>query len=631
MKTKILSAGGLELEYDLSNGRCIHLSSKFSTRNLWGAPPATPTFRDDLTQRTLIPAGTECLDKEKKIIIKHFFKDSPIILLEEYEAADDCIHWRAEAVADKAFRSSGISFHLPMPEDKDVFKTSVWAARENLPQPLHCLMPTYYEYGSLGGGINIPALIFYRKDIDCGFITAMPFDFKTPCLKFFCGYRESEFRIEFDNLALGAGKTAKCELMFKATPGDWRPGLGWLYEKYINYFEPRSHLIKHLWGGHVCGSFDISENDASKIAELSGAWYEIHRHFPEYGNYLPEKINHWPAVDTGDITPVVSTEIVRRTIQRLHQHNIAAFPYFQVSGDAAPAVKQAFQDSVVQSRTGEIYNDHYMMFQMNSDPSLSYGKEIDRQMTGLLNRYKDSDGLFIDQSCYNWADLAHDDGITAINNKPVYMTGFNYQPHLEKLSTMLHPDKAIIGNGVFSVSILKYYDAVMAEGNSWMLRHLQYYAIGSKPLFMLVYGSSDRTLESMFQQCLLAGAGFTSYPKAMQSKYLYEQYVPLLKMLYGRRWIFDPDPLKLPEHYQGNIFRSESGSILVSAVSMLGRKKTSATSQASLKTADSDKITKIYLYVPGVAPSSVPFQKNGDIIYFDLPDGESAVVLEFMH
>ena len=57
----------------------------------------------------------------------------------------------------------------------------------------------------------------------------------------------------------------------------------------------------------------------------------------------------------------------------------------------------------------------------------------------------------------------------------------------------------------------------MAEGDSWLCEHLQYYGIGAKPLFFLVYEHDDAHIEMMFRKALLYGAGFASYPAAMPS------------------------------------------------------------------------------------------------------------------
>lgn len=57
----------------------------------------------------------------------------------------------------------------------------------------------------------------------------------------------------------------------------------------------------------------------------------------------------------------------------------------------------------------------------------------------------------------------------------------------------------------------------------------------------------------------------------MPSRDLYEKYLPLLEKLYRRRWVFDPDPLRLPLGFQGNIYRSERNTYCISLVRTMSR------------------------------------------------------------
>ena len=70
--------------------------------------------------------------------------------------------------------------------------------------------------------------------------------------------------------------------------GDWRPALGWLYDRFKEYFEPRSTFIHELWGGHISGDCDVTPSRRKIDAALGMTWHEVHVHFPAYGNYHPE-------------------------------------------------------------------------------------------------------------------------------------------------------------------------------------------------------------------------------------------------------------------------------------------------------------------------------------------------------
>ena len=266
---------------------------------------------------------------------------------------------------------------------------------------------------------------------------------------------------------------------------------------------------------------------------------------------------------------------------------------------------------------------------MNSDPALPFGKDITRQIKGMVSRYPDIDGVFLDQACYNFLDTAHDDGMTAIDNRPAYMTGLNYYPHLELLSSLLHPSKAIIANGPFSIGIMKYVDGYMAEGSGWLCDHLQYYGI-SKPMFFLVYESDDRNIELMFRRCLIYGAGFTSYASATGSKDLYDLYLPLLRRMFGRRWVFDANPIQPPTGYAGGLYRKSDGLFVASVVGTMPRysQRSSQPSTVCLSAAGLEDVQQVRLHVLGSEMQNVSFHREGSAVHVDVPGDAQACVIE---
>jgi hypothetical protein len=247
----------------------------------------------------------------------------------------------------------------------------------------------------------------------------------------------------------------------------------------------------------------------------------------------------------------------------------------------------------------------------------------------MVTRYPEMDGVFLDQACYNFPDTAHDDGLTAINNRPAYMTGFNYYPHLELLSSLLHPTKTIIGNGPFCIGIMKYIDGFMAEGSGWLCDLLQYYSL-AKPMFFLMYQTSDRDIELMFQRCLLYAAGFSSYPAALASKDLYARYLPLLRRLFRRRWVFDARPIEVPTGFKAAVFRGASGTLLASIVSeeprLDGRRLPDHS--AIIRTADAAGVRRVTLHQPGGRITPIPFGREDGAIQFKLPGRLMAAVAE---
>jgi len=615
----------------------------------WTRWPGDVTVRDDLLRHEFDRrdlARARCEQRGGALFIEKSFTGAPWRLREEYTLDHGAIAWKAEVdLPSGDFRSCAVNFRLPWPQPLHSMK--FWAARTDMPSAPHRFAEIALEYGEVTSGVLIPALCSYLEKHDAGLLVAMPFDFKTPRFSFVSGLRDPDLVMRFDWLALAPGRPAAARLLLRGTGGAWRPALGWLYERNKGYFEPRSTLIDRLWGGHVCGAWDVTDAQARAMADLGLAWFEIHEHFPAYGNYHPEgvaawrpgherkKAEGWVALAGGAMTAdsdagMVTVEKVRQAIRVVHAAGAAAMPYIQVTGDGDDArLDPAFEGSALRTIQGERFCAWPKTHLMNSDPSLPFGKDIARQIDGMVSRYPEMDGVFADQLCYNILDTAHDDGVTAVNNRPAYMCGFNYAPHLEHLSRLLHPHKAIIGNGPFSVGLMPWVDGFMAEGSGWLCDHFQYLAL-AKPMFFLMYDSSDRNVEMMFQRCLLHGAGYTSYPAAAPSKDLYRKYAPVLQTLFGRRWVFDPRPIETPPGFQGNVFRARGGAFVASVVSDLARLpgRRAPDNAVRLACKGMEEAARVTLHCPGEAPRDVSFRKEGGAVVFDLPDNTVAAVAE---
>ena len=172
----------------------------------------------------------------------------------------------------------------------------------------------------------------------------------------------------------------------------------------------------------------------------------------------------------------------------------------------------------------------------------------------------------------------------------------------------------------------------MAEGEGWLCNHLQYYAL-AKPMFFLLYDTSDRAVEKMFQNCLFYGAGYTSYPEAYRgSKDIYALYTPLLRLLYRRRWVFENEPVKTPSGFNGNLFVNPAGNLVASIVSSTPRQmpRTVSAETICVNSKQVRSVSKVILHEPGQKPSNIKFSVKGDLLEFDIPGRTIAAVAELI-
>lgn len=585
-----LTTKTMSLDIDHKSGRPGNLNVTVNGQHNWTDCFGDIEIQDDLKRyrfdcRDLVSVSGR-IDEDSNLILEKKYRDSDWILEEIYSGEDDLIKWDARLVMKSGdFRSVAIIWGIPWPDHLYPFK--VWAAKHNMPQDICQTAGEWLEYGEVTSGITIPAASFYNPGEKWGVALCKPFEMKTPQFRIGYGYREPGLKVHFGRLALSPEHNANATFFLWGTEGCWRPALGKIFERNQKYFVSKSTLLPKLWGGHNCGRYNQTEKDVSTGANAGEKWCEIHAHFPLYGQY-DAQLDEWTSIEYAwnqlpeDDSPrrtetrktveecKCSVEIVRKTIDLLNKYNIAPMPYVQVSGDASTPVAERFAEDQIRDLHGKPVKWREMgtsvLWQMNASEESAFGKHLDEMIDGMLDKYVGSKGVFVDQACYNFVDTAHFDGITAIDNKPASMTGFNFAPRLAKLSERIHPDGAITANGPFGIEILEHIDGFMSEGTQrWLCDQFQYYGL-TKPMYCLLYKLGRANVEMMFRYCLIYGAGHTASGWASDYQDIYDAYLPLIDMLKERCWIFDPDPLTLPTGYEGNIFRSKEGYLLVTIV-----------------------------------------------------------------
>lgn len=489
-----------------------------------------------------------------------------------------------------------------------------------------------FEYGRRSPNIVvIPAATIFNPEKDYGITFLEPLDMPKSLIQFLFLPEKTEisFLIVNRQLRLGPHTDAHACVLIKEHEGDWRPGLRWILNKYPEYFEAEGKSIFKSEGSMLCDYVNPPQRIELWLRE-GLKWQEIHFHFPFYGLYAPKK-KEWMSVTSieaasqlnlrslsrlgrrGPIydAPVykVSEENINKYIDLLHQKGVAAFMYYQnfeCNGDYAG---KNFKESIVTDESGRFRRGWMYTYLMNPDPKYGWFKHLLQQVEGLLAKYPNCDGFFLDRADYRELDFSHDDGVTMVENRPCHMIGFGFQKAMEQISNILHQrGKAIWTNGPTSIEATKHVDGVMAEGHPFWLKTLQYVCL-IRPLIFLPLGENasykPRKTERNLKLCLEVGA----YPHVtpLQPKeylkknlFLFDLYLPLLRFLNGRRWVLTAHALKLPERLGGNIFQTPDGHYVVTMISwdrsiFDGQRVYSKNLQVRVSLEDVEEIRETYL------------------------------------
>ena len=574
--------------------------------------------------------------RNPSVVILRRFRGAAFYVKETFRAEKDCIHWNVELGLDRHEPDRSVEIRQLVPYPEAPWGWNVWSANFNFPSHTHNVAGLHLEYGDICFGTVIPAVTVYDSGKDVGIAIAKPFGKVNPRLRFyFTDYHDEGIFVENDLLGLRHDKKVISEIMLRFHEGCFRPTLAWLFKKYPEYFLPGNPEVRKFEGGSMFGPPHVSAKDADKMAKSGIKWYEIHHSMPYYGQYCPEE-RVW--FDGSDPTHKmnygrpINIKVINDCGRILARRGIASLLYLQVTGDAyLPRWPRKWVSSLARDINGSLFPAIVDGAFANSDPSLPFGKEMQRQVKGILERYPDISGIFLDQACYNATDCAHDDGITMCRNKPAYRLRYNYDRHVPGLVRELHRQgKIIYANGTYDIELGLGFDGNMAESTSKNLATMKYMHI-ARPLLFFAYCKDEDDIEHMLQNCLLAGASWSYWITTEDGWFfkkdfnttqreIYKRYLPLCEKLLGRRILLEPNPLRLLKKagvfsvedarevvlgtgesapVAGEIFLGEKGDILVSLVTLrkrcLDRTKFMEDLQIAVRTKHAGRVARAYV------------------------------------
>ena len=463
---------------------------------------------------------------------------------------------------------------VKIPYSYPTYKLKIWTARANYPQDLYYLGGTHLIYGDVCYGTMIPAITLYDASRDLGLTIVKDFQRTGGVLSFnFDTYHGTGVTVEFNNLALEQGKDVEIKLVMAAHEGCWRPGLEFIINRYKEFFYPMNDQVwQHHKAFAITNPFTLTES----VDALPIAWSEIHNHFPYYSNYAPTEaawdsvvLHDYPEL-AAEVPEKITPERINKHIDYLHKRGIKAMLYIQVSGDCliGPA-EEFFAEDTARDEAGKLMLTWKECCFVNASKGSKFGEHINQMIDRFLAMYPEIDGVFLDQLCYQTIDYAHNDGKTAVNDKPAAEYGASYSYNLEKLSNLLHgANKFIWANGPFDIEVARWCDGVMSEGTSG-ISETHKYLCARKPLLVHTYPTDIFKTESMFCYVLLSGSSYsyggssTLRQTPVQSpevQKIFTEYKFLADTLLGAEIILSANPFKLPPMCRGEIFKSRNSS-----------------------------------------------------------------------
>ncbi|HET6428754.1 MAG TPA: hypothetical protein VFJ30_10115 [Phycisphaerae bacterium] len=625
------------------------------------------------------PATIESLEVEAEGVrfVKHF-EEAPFSLRVRWLASEDGLHLGVEAALldGEAPRSIRISFVLPATE-----ALLAWAPSYPPPTPVagsdvrYCYLAD--ERGRARTGI--PMLTLYRPGAG-GLSLVMPFE--TPKVQLNLGPEPRDPRpwygpervpritagVEVDNVTppegrdLGAdpvvrftekqvglreGGTLPFDLWLFGHEPDWRCGLGAVTRRYAEYFEPHPDALK--WAGpSIAANPELNTDEHIELArrfDVTHCWF--HGHFEFHGEPLTDEAvgdpaYRWVCEPYPDRFRDLSVEQIRGQIHQLRQAGVGTFLYgFNMHCDETIIAKRSLEADVCRLEDGSVarsYHDQPVMF---FHPDSPFGRQQLDQADRLMRTYPEIVGLALDNWNYAGIDFGHDDGVAMVADRPAANVNQSPQRFVTALAEKVHAaGRLLITNKGRTIESMRGIDLVLTEaqgaGTFATFAYINVFRTVNPTEYRA--GEDAAYAEEVLQYELIWGGQMGTYERKADLAQA-RAYHPLILLLRNRRWVFEPDPLTLPDGVDGQIFHIDPRSpwnadaLVVTLVrpGMSWRaNQPRAAGPVKVRLADAGRFTSAeWLAVEASAdgPRHLPLRRDGKELTVDIPPLGAAATL----
>lgn len=417
----------------------------------------------------------------------------------------------------------------------------------------------------------IPMFCVYNTTEDYGVSVIAPFEIPKPGLDF--SIDDRNVVVTYNHLRLTDHGKINAAVYLVPHKGGWRPGLSFLLSRYPEYFYPAVENTKVGEGWYHLGNPADDENKIVQVKQQGVEWFELHGHFPFYGLYAP-KPEEWRIIMNSDEISLDNWEKgagkrrngyerMYNQISLWHKHGVQTYLYFQGFEAWHQYAEKYFAEDIARNKRDEPHSAWKLCNLLNPDPAGEWGKYVINQAEDLIKRYPMIDGIFYDRLDYWNYDFAHDDGVTMIDDQPVYMLGFALEKINRTVLDIFHKHKkGVWGNIPTSIEVCQNLDGIMAEIRPSTLHKIQYLGL-VRPIIYLPKDTAAEETENKLKNALLCGAFPSITYGGKECRDLDDKYRPLFDIIYNREWVLTPNPLSIPTWLMGNIYKTPEGDYAV--------------------------------------------------------------------
>jgi len=587
-----------------------------------------------------------------KLTLEKRYRGCPFHVKLEFAFRGAALDWNVTLMQDQEVnREVRVEFFVPLISGWMLWtaancKADADAAGLNTPWPFDGMSSFEYMYNQgpyfADREVLLPVFSMYNAKLDAGLtfsehiernIPASKFQFSNADRAFNWGFQEQPHTQDlpyFEHVHYYIGmhgqKPCKTGGIIYFHGGHWRPGLGLVYKRYQEYFDPPVPAVWERAGVFECGSIFTADR-VEDFKSFGGRYLEVHGHFPFYGDYFYTDSKVWHGIDYLEdkflkrLDPKkkylkLTRPLMVEKLKQLKEAGISNHLYLNYTDGFQPWIEKNFPDSICKYENGSYGPSGWRFCHcINPDPAFSYGKWAIKQIERAIKHYGDNlDGFFLDCFRHFELDFGHTDGVTMVNNKAAYSNNWALTRIQEKVGALFQKyNRDSFANKPRTIQNMRHVDAVLLEGHGDGAEVKFYFACIAKPIFFMWTGLS-KPQEEFLKRSVIYGAwprdplfeGSTPEEREQSKRRwraLYAKYLPLYRLFKGRVLCFEPDPIDFSDGIYGQIYTLPDGSYIVGCmtdwISSNDTLRFEMPKELRFKLRGQEKLNEIFVFYPG--------------------------------
>jgi hypothetical protein len=541
------------------------------------------------------------------------------ILTDSFTPTKDSIRWDVEIISDGAPWSTAIETRVNYPATSESRFWTTWGHPDNQPNkwadPLawepFAARTCPYQYDTYqdwfvkqrtkNSAISIPIFSFAEPKHDAAFtLVQSPEDLLLDLT--LTTTASGEARLSRKNYRLGGGKPVRFAMDLVAHPADPRAGIGWMVNRYPQFFNPANPNADRLSG---CAAYSGSEAkfDPAPLRQMAFAFnWKCSEDFPYMGMFLPpvaDAATSWkraPDEETPGKPPTTSFQQMNDYARWMKEQGFQVLSYFNVTEygrnmrfPAPPRQAKSDADLWKDPNDYLFHGGRQLAVLMNGkepvrsncygalivDPGdPAYRQHLLEQVNRNTQHLPDTAGIAIDRldwlNCYNFNA---DDGVSWVNGQAARSLFVSWRELTAQLFPALRQAGKVVwvNNCTPRIEVVGQADGIYAE---WAFpAYFNYAALTGVRKPVAIWTMADSELTDDYMQRLLYLGIFPTAPYPNNNHCLrpspraneqFLAYGPLMTAMRGRKWVLAPHCVETdtPE-VKVNLFEVPGGGYIV--------------------------------------------------------------------